>query len=535
MKKFFVTTPIYYLNGEPHLGHYYATTIADVIARYHRQFGGGAFFLTGTDEHGQKVADAAKKDNLSPQEYTDKLSAIWEGVWKDLDISYDYFIRTTNPTHKALCQVVIQKLLETDDIYPQEYEALYCVGAESFVTQSELRVGGLCPDHDEKPQIVLEKNYFFRLNKYKDKVLQLIENGKINIVPESRRNEAIELLKNPEVGDFSVTREKVSWGIPVPFDTSQTLYVWIDALFNYMSGILASQNIDIKDLSVDEILAKIQDIWAPDLQILGKDIMKFHTIFWPAFLLALGVPEDKLPKTMLVTGFFLSGGRKMSKSIGNVIVPKDIVEEFDQITDNLGNDVLRYVILREMRIGNDGDITKEKIIGIYESELVNKFGNTFSRVIGMAKKYGIDLSDSNQEYKKSEIPQPPIPIYHPIDPNNIDKSLEPWAENLEEGANPKLDILKSNYRESMAAYDIWAAIEYIFQMVTAIGQEIESHKPWELYKEGEVEELSALICIWLRSLDTITEAIEPIMPSTSKLMKRLLAGENIHIFPRIEK
>ena len=490
MKKFFVTTPIYYLNGEPHLGHYYANTIADVMSRYHRQFSFGAFFLTGTDEHGQKVAEAAEKNNLSPQEYTDKMSKIWQETWEDLGFSYDYFIRTTNPVHKSFCQFVITKLLESNDVYPHSYESLYCVGAETFVTQSELREGGLCPDHDEKPQIVLENNYFFRLTKYKERVRQLIEQDIIKVIPESRKNEALELLKNPEVGDFSVTREKVSWGIPVPFDTSQTLYVWIDALFNYISGILASQNIDIHNLSVEEILAKIQDIWAPDLQVLGKDIMKFHTIFWPAFLLALGVPEDKLPKTMLITGFFLSGGKKMSKSLGNVIVPKDIIDELNQTTNNLGNDILRYIMLREMKIGNDGDITRDKILGIYESELVNKFGNTFSRVVGMSKKY-----DMFSKYEALDMPE--------------------------------------SYHQAMRNYDIYEAIYILLEKISIIGQQIETIKPWELYKSDQISELENYIQKWLQDLAWITEAIKPIMPNTAVLMQKLLSGENLHIFPRL--
>jgi methionyl-tRNA synthetase len=530
-KEFFVTTPIYYLNGEPHLGHYYATTIADVLARYHRQFSSGAFFLTGTDEHGQKVADAAQKNNLSPQEYTDKMSKIWQDSWDKLGLSYDYFIRTTNPVHKALCQFVITKLLENDAVYPHSYEALYCVGDESFVTQSELREGGLCPYHDEKPQIILEKNYFFRLTKYKNRVRELIENNTIQIIPESRKNEALELLKNPDVVDFSVTREKVSWGIPVPFDTTQTLYVWIDALFNYMSGILVSQNIDIQDLSVDEILAKIQDIWAPDLQVLGKDIMKFHTIFWPAFLLAIGVPEDKLPKTMLITGFLLSGGRKMSKSIGNVIVPKDIIEEFNQITNNLGDDILRYVILREMKIGNDGDITKEKIMSVYDSELVNKFGNTFSRVVGMAKKYDIklffELPDFIDDTEK-------IQSLINLGLNDTSK-FDIEIDSLLSSKSISSESLYGFYKNSMEQNDIYGAIKIIFLMITNVGREIEITKPWELYKSGQKLELEQNIKKWLQDLALITEVISPIMPSTSILMQKLLNGEELQIFPRLNQ
>jgi methionyl-tRNA synthetase len=490
MKSFFVTTPIYYLNGEPHLGHYYATTIADVMARYHRQFGQGAFFLTGTDEHGQKVAQAADKNNLSPQEYTDKMSKLWKDNWDSLGLSYDYFIRTTNSTHKDLCQLVINKLLKTDDVYLHSYEALYCVGAESFVTQSELREGGLCPDHDEKPQVVLENNYFFRLSKYKDKVKELIENNKIQILPESRRNEAIELLKNPDFGDFSVTREKVSWGIPVPFDTNQTLYVWIDALFNYMSGVLAAKNIEIADLSFEDILVEIKGVWPVDLHIVGKDIMKFHAIFWPAFLLALGVSEDNLPKTILVTGMFLSGGRKMGKSLGNVILTQDIIQEFDQFTQNLGNDILRYVVLREMKIGNDGDLTQDKIYSIYESELVNKFGNTFSRVIGMAKKYNM-----LQHYN--------------------------------------VDMIPDGYHKSMREYDVYEVIHVILEQVTSIGQEIEAVKPWELYKHNKMDELNHHIQNWTQELTRVAVEISPIMPYASQKMLLLLNGESIHIFPRI--
>jgi len=490
----YITTPIYYLNGEPHLGHYYATTIADVLARYYRKYHDGVFFLTGTDEHGQKVADKAASQNLLPQEFTDTMSQMWQKTWQDLGISYDYFIRTTNPKHQELAQYVIERFRDSDDVYLKEYEALYCVGAESFVTKSELREGGLCPDHDEKPQIIQEKNYFFRLSKYKSQIRDLIINDIIKIVPESRKNETLELLNNPDIDDFSVTRQQVSWGVPVPFDDTQTLYVWIDALFNYMSGPLAKKNIDITHLTPKQIIESIVDIWPPNIQIIGKDIMKFHTVFWPAFLLALGIPEDKLPKTIVVTGFFMSDGRKMSKSLGNVINPQEIIQEFNTYTDNLGNDILRYIILREMKIGNDGDLTLDKIEHIYHIELVNKFGNTFSRVMGMAKKYQIEF-DLNQE-----------------------------------AISYKSQFEK--YHIAMQDNDIYSALHILLDICSHIAQEIQEIQPWELYKQGNMTQLQIHIREWIVSLKEIAKCIEPIMPRISDKMQQVLAGESEHIFPQ---
>ncbi len=498
MKRFFITTPIYYMNGDPHLGHYYATTIADMLARLYRSTEQGSFFLTGTDEHGQKVADKASAAGLDPQEYTDKLSAQWKTVWQDLDISYDHFVRTTDNYHTTFAQEVIQRLKDAGAIYQKEYEALYCVGAESFVTSSELREGGLCPDHDEKPQIVQETNWFFRLTEYKDQIRRLIETDTLRITPQSRKNEILEMLRS-DIGDFSVTRERVEWGIPVPFASEQTIYVWIDALFNYMSAVIYTDKIVTEGRDIEDIIRDISNVWAPDVQIIGKDIIKFHAIYWPAFLLALGVSESDLPRKLLVTGMFVSEGRKMSKSLGNVVTPQDVVTEFDQIIGApRGNDVLRYYIAREMMIGNDGDVTRDRIREVYQSDLVNKVGNTYQRVIGMASKY--DLLEVRMSPEKQD--------------------------RLTQAIQKKAQV----YIET---HNVYGYIHYIMDLMTEIGKGIETVKPWELAKQNDTSELTQHLGKWLSVLEIITPLWETIMPSSTQEMKRLLRGESGMLFPRI--
>ena len=499
MKRFFVTTPIYYMNAAPHLGHYYSTTIADILARYHRMTEQGAFFLTGADEHGQKIAEKATAANLSPQEFTDTISAEWQATWKELDISYDHFVRTTDGYHTAFAQEVIQRLRDNGAIYEKEYDALYCVGAESFVSKSELREGGLCPDHDEEPQVVHEKNWFFKLTDYKDQVRRLIETDVLEIKPQSRKNEVLEMLRTPDVQDFSVTRERVTWGIPVPFAADQTIYVWIDALFNYMSAVIHTEGIETEGRDIQDVIQDISDVWAPDVQILGKDIVKFHAIYWPAFLLALGLEETQLPKKLLVHGFFVSGGRKMSKSLGNIVTPQSVVAEFDQVIGApRGNDVLRYYVIREMMIGNDGDVTPERIREVYQSDLVNKVGNTYQRVLGMAQKY--DLLSA--------------------------RMLPAKQAKLRSAITKKAQV-------HMDSQDLNGYVHYALDLIGEIGRGIEMVKPWELAKAGDTEQLEYHLSKWLTALEIIADLWEPVMPASTAEMRRLMVGEKGMLFPRI--
>jgi len=356
MKKFFITTPIYYINAEPSIGSACTTVAADVVARLHRQEGEEVFFLTGTDEHGEKVAESAQNAGLSPIEFCNKIAPKFEEAWKVLNISDDFFIRTTDPQHEKVVGEVLQKIYDVGDIYKGKYEGWYCTGCEAFKTEKEL-VEGHCPLHPpEKTVQKSEENWFFKLSKYVPKIIELIENPETNyIFPESKKAEILAKLK-AGVNDVSISREKVKWGIPVPWDTDHTIYVWIDALINYYS---ATQFLEGKS-----------EFWPADLHLLGKEILWFHTVIWQAMLLSANLP---LPKKTYIHDFYTIDGQKMSKSLGNTIPPKEMVDLF-------GTDGARYLIARSFPNNGDVDVGMARFKEKYNADLANNLGNLVSRV-----------------------------------------------------------------------------------------------------------------------------------------------------------
>ena len=356
MKKFYLTTPIYYINAEPSIGSACTTIAADIIARLHRQEGEEVFFLTGTDEHGEKVAETALKAGLTPIEFCNQIAPKFEEAWKLLNISHNFFIRSTDPRHEEVVGEVMQKIYDAGDIYKDKYEGWYCTGCEAFKTDKEL-IDGHCPLHPpEKTVKKSEENWFFKLSKYIPKIIKLIEDDKTNyIFPESKRLEILAKLK-AGVNDVSISREKVKWGIPVPWDTEHTIYVWIDALINYYS---ATQFLDNK-----------KDYWPADLHILGKEILWFHSVIWQAMLLSA---EIELPVKIYTHGFYMIDGQKISKSLGNTIPPKEMVDLF-------GVDGTRYLIARSFPVDNDADVGIERFKEKYNADLANNLGNLVSRV-----------------------------------------------------------------------------------------------------------------------------------------------------------
>lgn len=361
MKKFFVTTPIYYINDIPHIGHTCTTVAADVVARLHRAKGEDVFFLTGTDEHGQKVEETAQKEGLEVKEYCDRISPRFKEAWKKLDISFDFFIRTTDPQHEKVVGEVLQKIYDKGDVYKDKYEGWYCVGCEKFLTETEL-VDNHCALHPpEKTVWKSEENWFFKLSKYIPEIIKLIEDEKTNyIFPEGKRSEILAKLK-AGVRDVSISRENVAWGIPTPWDKNQTVYVWFDALINYYS---ATQFVDGK-----------KDFWPADLHLLGKEILWFHTVIWQAMLLSA---EIELPKKTYTHSFYMIDGQKMSKSLGNVISPDQLVELF-------GVEGSKYLIVRSFPTENDSDVGIARFKEKYNADLANNLGNLVSRVAKLAE------------------------------------------------------------------------------------------------------------------------------------------------------
>ncbi len=479
MDKFYITTPIYYINGTPHLGHTYTTVAADILARWHRIQGKDVFFLVGTDENSQKVVEAAKKAGKSLQEFTDEMSSIWRETWLKLGISFDRFIRTTSPEHINAVKIFWERVQEKGDIYLGEYEGWYCVDCEEFIKESDLDDGGLCPYHKKKPDILKEKNYFFRLSKYKDALLEHIEKNPDFILPVERRNEVVSYIKN-HLEDISISRETIDWGIPVPGDENQRIYVWFDALINYLSGIGFGQ---------DE--AKFSKYWPADVHLLGKEISKFHCALWPAMLMSA---EIELPKTFFVHGHWTSDGQKMSKTIGNVVNPIDLMQEFSF-------DVVRYFLFRETPFGSDGDFSIARLKERYNSELANDLGNLLQRTLNMIDKY--------------------------LDGRIDEEKVALYSYGLEQAG-----VYLENFKFDLALQEIWSAVSHLNKF-------IEEEKPWELFKNNEKEKLSEVLHRVYAILKEIVYFLEPFMPEITKKMRELLEKDRISapdtpLFPKKE-
>ena len=452
-KKFYLTIPIFYANSDLHMGHAYTTVLADIVARYRRGVGERVHFLAGSDEHGDKIAKAAKAVGKDTQLFVDERAASFEALFRLLNISNDDFIRTTDRTrHFPAVVAMWGKLVASGDIYKAEYESLYCVGCEETKTDKDL-VDGKCPLHNLVPEQLKEENYFFKLSRYTEKLKILIETDELRIRPVTRKNEILSLIKEG-LSDVSFSRpaEKVSWGIPVPGDASQVMYVWCDALTNYISAIgYPDEN-------------KMREWWPADVQMLGKDILRFHAAIWPAMLMSAGLP---IQKEILCHGFITSGGKKMSKTMGNVIDPRTLVSEY-------GVDAFRYFLAREISPFDDGDITIEKFKDAYNANLANGLGNLTSRIMKMATSYidtAIETGDT-KHYRFAEYEQ-----------------------------------AMSEFRVNDAANVAWAAI-------SELDREIQETEPFKLYKT-DPDKAREIVRGLVVGLSKIVPMITPIMPETA--------------------
>lgn len=406
--KFYITTPIYYVNAKPHIGHAYTTIAADVLARFHKIQGEEVFFLTGTDEHGLKIQKKAEEEKKEPQVFVDEISGEFKNLWEKLNIKYDNFIRTTDERHKQAVSKVLQTLFDKGAIYKGEYEGLYCTGCEQFLNESDL-VDGKCPDHGTAPEKMKEESYLMKMTELQEKLISAIEKDEFNIKPERYKKEILSFLKNQELKDLSISRKNVQWGIPLPFDPEHTAYVWVDALLNYLTGI---------DWDGNE--KNIPEKWPANVQLIGKDILRVHATIWPALLMHLGIP---FPKMLFTHGHILSDGKKMSKTLGNAISIEEMLEKF-------GVDGTRYLLLSAGTFGDDVDATMERLTEKYNADLANGLGNLTSRIIKLAE---------NIDYKiESE--------YDPAQWNKgfmesiwLDKALGRIWENLVQKSNKYID------------------------------------------------------------------------------------------------
>lgn len=455
MNNYFITTSIPYVNGEPHLGHALEFVYADVLARYNRQQPDtNVLFSTGTDEHGSKIAEKAQELGVAPIELSTQNAKAFVDLLKKMNISYDRFVRTTDPAHEQRAQIVWQNL--ADHIYKKEYVGWYCVGCEEFVTEKVAKQNeGQCPNHNRPYEQLSEENYFFALSKFANVIKRSIDSGEFKIIPESRKNEILSVFKDG-LTDISISRpkSKLAWGVAVPGDDTQVMYVWFEALLNYITVLGYPEYKDFKEF------------WPASVQIIGKDILRFHAAIWPGILLALGLD---LPKTLFVHGFINVDGQKMSKSLGNSIAPTEIISKY-------GTDAFRYYLLRHVPSYSDGDFSWEKIDKVYNSELANELGNALSRVVAMVGKYQSDIVGT--------IPEPSHDIY--------------------------------DYTQALAEFRFDKALEEVWEQVRGLNQYIDTEKPWEIAKKGDTQHLQEVLAYCVSCLLEIADLLEPFLPETAQ-------------------
>ncbi len=473
--KSYITTPIYYVNDVAHIGHAYTTIIADTLARYARLINQDTFFLTGTDEHGQKIEEAAKKRGKATQEYADEISAKFKNLWDEFDISYDKFIRTTDREHKIGVQKAFSVMYQNGDIYKDKYQGHYCISCEAFFPETQLVDGEFCPDCGKPTSIVEEESYFFRLSKYQDKLLEWYRSNPECILPKSKRNEIIRFVEGG-LNDLSITRTSFDWGVKLPKefnDPKHVIYVWLDALMNYVTAL---------GYGTDEAN---MDFWPARVHLIGKDILRFHAVYWPSFLMSLGLP---LPKHIGAHGWWTRNGEKMSKSKGNVVNPKEVADAY-------GLENFRYFMLREVPFGGDGDFSQRALIDRINSDLGNDLGNLLNRLIGMSGKYFDGLVESNlvKEFYKRELDEV----------NSSISKLEPLLFELQ----------------------LHKYLEELWRPLTIANRAIDKYQPWSMIKEGKIDETMALNGLIATILAKVSLMLHAVMPKSTDIIANALGFE----------
>ncbi|MFA5882886.1 MAG: methionine--tRNA ligase [Acidimicrobiia bacterium] len=468
---FYVTTPIYYVNDAPHIGHAYTTVAADVLARWRRLWGDDVVFLTGTDEHGLKVQRAAEGGGVGPQEWADRTSERFREAWAQLDITYTDFIRTTEPRHYAAVAQFLQRVYDNGHIELDTYEGLYCVHCEAYYAEDELINGGNCPIHDKPVDHVTEENYFFRLSRFADALLEHYAAHPEAVQPDSKRNEVLGFIKQG-LRDFSMSRTSITWGIPLPWDPEHVTYVWFEALFNYCTAV-----------GYGDDRARFDRYWPVDYHLVGKDILRFHAVFWPAMLMAAG---EAPPKCVYAHGYLMVGGEKMSKTRLNQIAPADLVADF-------GSDGFRYHFLADQRFGPDGDFSYEAMVARYNADLANNFGNLANRVLTMAVNYcGGVVPDTR-----------------------ADGPLAAAAAGAFEGC-----------AAAFAEVDYAAAFGAVWDLIRATNSYIEDQEPWKLNKAGDTAAVAAVLGDCLEALRFVALLASPVIPRASAELWRRLGLPN---------